>query len=177
MKEIIINSHKERSPPSTHNRNRTRKPIDSIWASIGVKAVSCGFLPFHDEKGFYSDHRLVWVDFCNESLLGHRPQRIFRAPRSKVKSNNPISREKYNDRTKKMYIKEEIIEEYKTFQEFCKAQREGIDLMTKIESTYENISYRSFKIRKKVDKKLSKYFNGAHPYSPKLQQARDRVKL
>ena len=63
-----------------------------------------------------------------------------------------------------MYIKEEIIEEYKTFQEFCKAQREGMDLMTKIESTYENISHRTFKIRKKVDKKLSKYFNGAHPF-------------
>ena len=133
MKEIIINSHKERSPPSTHNRNRTRKPIDSIWASNGVEAVSCGFLPFHDEKGFHSDHRLVWVDFCNESLLGHRPQRIFRAPRSKVKSNNPISREKYIDRTKKLYIEEEIIEEYKTFQELCKAQRAGMDLMSEIE--------------------------------------------
>ena len=76
-----------------------------------------------------------------------------------------------------MYIKEEIIEEYKTFQELCKGQREGIDLMSEIESLHENISYRSFKIRKKVDKKLSKYFNGAHPYSPKLQQARDRVEL
>ena len=41
-----------------------------------------------------------------------------------------------------MYIKEEIIEEYKTYQEFCKAQREGIDLMSEIESIYENISYR-----------------------------------
>ena len=101
MKEIIINFHRERSPPATHNRNKTRKPIDSIWASHGIEAISCGYLPFHDGKGFPLDHRLVWVDFCNESLFGHRPQRIFRAPRSKVKSNNPISREKYIDKVKK----------------------------------------------------------------------------
>ena len=90
MKEIIINSHKERSPSATHTRNKTRKPIDSIWASHGIEAISCKFLPFHDKKGFYVDHRLVWVDFCNESLFGHRSQRIFRALRSKAKSNNPI---------------------------------------------------------------------------------------
>ena len=76
-----------------------------------------------------------------------------------------------------MYKKEEIFKEYKTFQELCKDQREGIDLMSEIESLHENISFRSFEIRKKVDKKLSRFFNGAHPWSPKLQQARDRVKL
>ena len=94
-----------------------------------------------------------------------------------MKSNNPISREKYIGRTKKLYREEEIIEEYKTYQELCKGQREGMDLMSEIESTYENIAHRTFKIRKKVDKKLSKYFNGAHPFSPKLQRARDRVEL
>ena len=76
-----------------------------------------------------------------------------------------------------MYKKEEIFEEYKTFQELCKGQREGIDLMSEIESLHENISFRSFEIRKQVDKKLSRFFNRAHPWSPKLQQARDRVKL
>ena len=138
MKEIIINFHRERSPPATHSRNKTRKPIDSIWASHGIEAISCGYLPFHDGKGFPSDHRLVWVDFCNESLFGHRPQRIFRAPRSKVKSNNPISREKYIDKVKKIYKKEEIFEEYKTFIECCKGQKEGLDLMSEIEILHSN---------------------------------------
>ena len=59
MKEVILNFHKKKSPPATHNRNRTRKPIDSIWTSTGIEAISCGFLPFQDEKGFYSDHRLA----------------------------------------------------------------------------------------------------------------------
>ena len=49
--------------------------------------------------------------------------------------------------------------------------------MSEIESLHKNISLSSFKIRKKVDKKLSRFFNGAHPWSPKLQQARDRVEL
>ena len=30
MKEVIHNFHKEKSPPATHTRNRTSKPIDNI---------------------------------------------------------------------------------------------------------------------------------------------------
>ena len=36
---------------------------------------------------------------------------------------------------------------------------------------------KTFKIRKEVDKKLSRFFNRTHPFSPALQQARDRVEL
>ena len=71
MKEAILNFHKEKSPPATHNRNRSRKSIDSIWTLPGIEAISCEFFPFHNNKGFYSDHRLVWVDLCNESLFSH----------------------------------------------------------------------------------------------------------
>ena len=46
MKEVILNFHKEKSLPATHNRNRSRKPIDSIWTLPGIEAISCGFLPF-----------------------------------------------------------------------------------------------------------------------------------
>ena len=38
---------------------------------------------------------VIWVEICNQSLFGHRPQRIFRAPVSKVKSNDPANRDKY----------------------------------------------------------------------------------
>ena len=103
MKETMINFHKNKSPPAMHNRNKTQKQIDSIWTSPGIETISCRFLLFHDKKGFTSDHRLVWADLCNKSLFGYRSQRIFRDIRSKVRSNNPILREKYINRVIKMY--------------------------------------------------------------------------
>ena len=52
MEEAKPNFHEVKSPLATHNRNRTRKLIDSIWTSPGIKAIRCRFLPFHNEKRF-----------------------------------------------------------------------------------------------------------------------------
>ena len=49
--------------------------------------------------------------------------------------------------------------------------------MPEIEKLHEKISLKTFKIRKEVDKKLSRFFNRAHPFSLVLQQARDRIEL
>ena len=82
--EAVIKNHRGESVPATYARNTLRKPIDSIWTSPGLDILRCGFLPFHSVYGFPSDHRLIWVEICNQSLFGHRTQRIFRAlsPRS-----------------------------------------------------------------------------------------------
>ena len=76
MDKLIIRFHKNKSPPTILNRNKTYKPIDSIWRSCGVEMIRCNFLPFHNYKGFDSDQRLVWVNFCNETYLRHGSQRI-----------------------------------------------------------------------------------------------------
>ena len=49
--------------------------------------------------------------------------------------------------------------------------------MPEIEKLHEKILLKTFKIRKEVDKKLSRFFNRAHPFSLMLQQARDKVEL
>ena len=93
--EAVIKNHRGESVPATYARNTLRTPIDSIWTSPGLDVLRCGFLPFHSVYGFPSDHQMIWVEICNQSLFGHRPQRIFRAPISKVESNDPANREKY----------------------------------------------------------------------------------
>ena len=93
MYEAIVSNHKEKSVSATCAKNTQRIPIDSIWTSPGLTVLRCGFLPFHDVYSFESDHRLVWADICDEDLLDHRPQHIYRATRAKARSNDPEVRE------------------------------------------------------------------------------------
>ena len=94
--EVVISNLKDKSEPATYARNTQRKPIDSIWTSPGLKVLRCGFLPFHDYYGFNSDHHLIWVEICNQTLYGHRLQKhndaFFAAKemiKTKVKLNFP----------------------------------------------------------------------------------------
>ena len=125
--EAVVSNHKEKSVPATCAKNTQQKPIDSIWTSPGLTVLRCGFLPFHDRKGFQSDHRMVWSDICNEDLLGHRPQYIYRAPRAKERSNDPDIRDKFIQRCLKKYGNEDVINEFQTLTYFCEKQREGKD--------------------------------------------------
>jgi hypothetical protein len=74
MMEGVINHHKTSSVPATCAKNKSTTPIDSIWISPGKEILQCGFLPFHDYKGFDSNHRLIWVELDIPSLFGHYPQ-------------------------------------------------------------------------------------------------------
>ena len=76
-----------------------------------------------------------------------------------------------------MYQKEKINKDTKALQEVSNDQRAGLEFVSEIEKFHEKILFKSFKIRKDVDKKLSRFFNRAYSWSPMLQQSRDRVEL
>ena len=69
--EAVIKNHKGESVPATCARNTIRRPIDSIWTSPRLDVLRCEFFPFHSVYGFLSDHRMVWVEICNQSMFGH----------------------------------------------------------------------------------------------------------
>jgi hypothetical protein len=70
MKEAILTRHNRKSPPATHNRNNSREPIDGIWVTPGLKAVSAGYLPFGE--GCPSDHRAIWIDLAYDNVFGYK---------------------------------------------------------------------------------------------------------
>ena len=118
MFEAVVSNHKEETVPATCAKNTQRKPIDSIWTSPGLTVLRCGFLLYHDAYGFQSDHQLVWTDICNEDLLGHKPQHIYRAPRAKTRSNDPEVRENFIQRCINRYGKEDSINNFQTLTYF-----------------------------------------------------------
>ena len=140
MYKAVISNHAGESVPTTCATNEQRKPINNIWTSPGLTVLRCGFLPFHDVYCFQLDHRLVWVDICNEDMLGHRPQHIHRAPNSKVRSNDPDIRELYILRCIQKYGSEDIINDFQTLAAFCQATRDGQDVSDEICHLHASLS-------------------------------------
>ena len=166
IEEAVIKNHRGESVPATCARNTQRKPIDSIWTSPGLDVLRCGFLPFHSVYGLPSDHRMIWVEICNQSMFGHRPQHISRAPVSKVKSNDPANREKYIEDVLLRFESEDIMLSFATLQQYCESQRQGVDVQEEIEYLHEELSTKMHNIRSDVDSNLSKFYNGSTPWSP-----------
>ena len=65
-------------------------------------------------------------------MFGHRPQQIFRAPVSKVKSNDPANREKYIEDILERYKTDDILTSFRTLQQYCESQGQGVDVCDKI---------------------------------------------
>ena len=173
-KAVVIN-HGGDSVPATCATNKQRKPKDSIWTSPGLTVLHCGFLPFHDVYDFHSDHRLIWTDFCNKDMLGHCPQHIYRAPRSKVRSNDPDIREKSIQRCIEKHGAEDFINDFQTLPSFCQAIRDGQDMRDEISCLRASLSTKIEKIKMDVDKSISQFYVGAIPWAPTIQVHQDRI--
>jgi hypothetical protein len=66
----ILSKHPTKFPPATQNRNTSRQPIDGIWTTAGLKAVSAGYLPFGEVCP--SDHRALWIDVEFDDVFGYK---------------------------------------------------------------------------------------------------------
>ena len=55
LHELILDLHRDLSPPATHNRNNQRQPIDGLWGTGGLTPSTGGYLAFG--AGCPSDHR------------------------------------------------------------------------------------------------------------------------
>ena len=68
MREAILDKHSQSSPPATHTRNNQRQPIDGLFVTPGLKAVSTGYASFGE--GCPSDHHVLGADFSAYTALG-----------------------------------------------------------------------------------------------------------
>ena len=94
---------------------------------------------------------MVWADICNEDLLGHRPQHIYRAPRSKARSTDPDIRDKFIQRCLKKYGNEDVIYDFQTLTYFCEKQRDGEECKDEIIFLHEALASKIEKIQLDVD--------------------------
>jgi hypothetical protein len=82
MREIILHTHKKKSPPATCDKNNNRQPIDGIFATFEINITTGGYFPFN--SGCSSDHRPIWIDVPYNSIFGHATPPIVNPPTTKT---------------------------------------------------------------------------------------------
>lgn len=101
FRETVTDHNNHRSPPATQNRNRSRTPIDGIWATLNVEVRKAGYTAFGG--GCPSDHRALWIDITTASTLGHRPPRLLQPVVNRLNSMDPRCWRKYCDLVTRQY--------------------------------------------------------------------------
>jgi len=179
MFEAIICHHPTKSVPGTCNTNESRKPIDGIWISPGVEILRCGCLPFDSYDGFSSDHRMVWVEIDNVSILGHYPHyypHYSSMPSAdKVRSNDPRLRDRYNQRVLEAFEDEDIQLQVETLSLLMVRFHAGEDVSALVEELHGDLKEKTIRIQEKVGSKLRIFHTGPIPWSPRLQVFRDAI--
>ena len=68
-------------------------PIDNIFVSPSISASRAGMLEFGNGPG---DHRALFLDVCQESLIGLDSYKIHRQPVRRLISTNPVVIDRFN---------------------------------------------------------------------------------
>jgi endonuclease/exonuclease/phosphatase family metal-dependent hydrolase len=167
LREVILERHKNKSPPATNENNNSREPIDGIWASKELEVTAAGYLPFGE--GCDSDHRLIWADFTYHTVFGQECPSEYRPPAKKLRADDPRLVKRYNRQVKSELKKAKLIKAPFLLQR--KAENTwNIDLEAEFNQVHED----STNIRKDVESKLRRLKMGGVVWSPRLQKYRDR---
>ena len=177
LRDAILTLHAPASPPATYNRNTNRVPIDAIWVSPSVEVNRAGYCPF-DGGGpsMSSDHRMLWVELDNCSILGKHLPPSRKIIASRLKSNDPRSRKKYTRQVKKKYAEARISLKRIRIMEMAERFVAGdTSLDTQIQVCYEDVHKTTSKIRTDVASHLRTLHAGGVASSPKMQVYRDKI--
>ena len=66
-----------------------------------------------------------------------------------------------------------IILSFRTLQQYCESQRQGVDVYTKIVYLHKELAGKMHKIHSEVGSKMSKLYNGTTSRSPQIQTYQD----
>ncbi len=163
----ITDKHGNNAPPTY---NRGSDPIDEIFVSPGIDITAAGYLAHGDGLG---DHRPIWIDVTKDSALGAKLPDLpsFKARRLKLKDPRIVN--KYLNLLKAFTEKHNLNDRINTlFASITPNQ----PLSKKQSKEYENIDKIREAAMKYAEKNCRHLYMGGVRWSPKLQNARDKIK-
>jgi hypothetical protein len=171
MQNAILSHHPLQSSPATYHRNEQREPIDAIFCTHDLKVVRAGYGSFGDD--FQATHRFLWVDFTRKSVYGELPTKLYYANARRFSAKNTSQRRRYLRQASKVYDRGKIEALHEQLWRLCwsRAPRDVI------RAAHRQLHLAVRKARKLAEKKTRKLKVGGVPYSPKLQQYRNKIKL
>lgn len=92
MQEKILNRFDQQAP-NTYDRGS--RPIDGIFCSAGLVVKSGGYTDFEWEIG--STHRMVWIDFTENSFYQGKPPTLWQPIARRLKTEDPRVVQRYVD--------------------------------------------------------------------------------
>ena len=177
LRDAVLSLHPSLPPPATQNRNQNRVPIDAIWVSRNVVVNRAGFSPFGGDLACVSDHRMLWVELDNSSILG----KFLPCPRkqilaSKVKSDDPRSRRLYYRRIRERYAQSSIglrVTKLKT--KIHRYVAGDLSLLPGIIEEFRSTKTDAIAISKDVADYLRTMYNDGCPWSPRIKKLRATI--
>jgi len=163
MWEIILERHGQAAPP-TVNKPTSTYPVDGIFATPGILASRCGYLPF-GEGVYNGDHRMLWIDLTFNTAFGHDLPLIASAAARRLKLQCPVTKRRFQ----RTYKKE--VERLQLPLRMLKLEQ----VMTSPPSQeqteeYEEIDRLNVESIFLADKKCRKLRTGTIPFSPTMQE-------
>ena len=176
LRDGILSTHPSMSPPATHNRNITRTPIDAIFVSSNVTITRAGFAPFDGPYSFQSDHRMLWVELDNVSILGKKLP--YQSPHTgdKIQSEHPGICTAYQKKLSKAYLQFQVGHKSRKLQALLQRYSQGeYHLYYEIVRDYNTLHSASRQANQSVSRTFRVMHRGQVPWSPKLQIMRDTI--
>ena len=176
LRDGILSTHPSMSPPATHNRNLNRTPIDAIFVSSNVIVTRAGYAPFDGPHSFQSDHRMLWVELDNISILGKKLPHQSLHLGDKIQSGHPGIRNYYQKQLSKAYIQLQVGHKSRNLQALLQRYSQGeYHLYYNIVCDYNKLHSISRKANKSVSSKFRVMHRGQVSWSPNLQKMRDTI--
>ena len=172
LHEVLLDRHAEKETEATYHRNHSKKPIDGIFATTGIKVSGGGYYGW--DESVPSTHRALWLDIPRDQLLGRREVTdSFDARR--LKMEDPRVTSKYTKYAETQYRKFGIGRQLHLLHQELKARPRH---PTKRQQRRFNwIQKKAYSIRKEAEKHCRKLRKGKVPWSPAIQLLRDKLEV
>ena len=108
IREVLLEKYGINGP-STFIRNKTRTPIDGIWASPGIDILAGGYFTY-DEVISGTDHRCLWIDLSFANAFGHNMPPIVWPHMRRLHCKDPHLVDNFNRRLHQLYIKHNMLQ-------------------------------------------------------------------
>ena len=161
-----VASRHGRNLPATHNNGSL--PIDEIFCSDTLQLVASGYL---EHGSSLSDHRPIWVDINKTSMIGSKSTLKPTFEARKLKTNDPRVVNKYIKILREQLDNDNVLQRAATLN---KSISDNI-LSTQQRIEYEELDKLRTKAMKVAENQCRKLKMGAVKWSPKLQNARNKI--
>ena len=166
LTEAITSLHGQTPPPTYH---RGSHAIDGIYVSPSIQVSRAGYLGFGDIPG---DHRGIWIDVEQRSILGYKMADIPIAKARRLKLNDPRVVQRYQTSLDDFFTAHKLYERMRVLRSGI---RYGYPLTDAQKREYEDIDTLRDKGMRQAAKRCRKLRMGGRQWSPTLQKARDTI--